>query len=53
LFAGYHRAFKPAAIDFGPEAGEILEPEDAKTFELGVKGVNASDHLTWEVSAIT
>jgi outer membrane receptor protein involved in Fe transport len=51
LFADYRNAFKPAAVDFGPEAeGELLEPEDADMYEGGLKGVNAGGHLTWEVS---
>ena len=51
LFNDYRNAFKPAAIDFGPEVEtEILEPEDAEMFEAGVKGVNAGQRLAWEVS---
>jgi outer membrane receptor protein involved in Fe transport len=51
LFADYRNTFKPAAIDFGPEAeGDLLEPEDADMYEAGVRGVNASGHLSWEVS---
>jgi outer membrane receptor protein involved in Fe transport len=40
LFADYRNAFKPAAIDFGPEAEsvEILDPETAETVEAGFKG---------------
>jgi iron complex outermembrane receptor protein len=51
LFVDYRNAFKPAAIDFGPEAeGDLLEPEDADMIEGGLKGMNLSGHLTWEVS---
>jgi iron complex outermembrane receptor protein len=51
LFTDYRNTFKPAAIDFGPEAeGGILEPEDAEMIEAGVKGRNASGRLSWEVS---
>jgi iron complex outermembrane recepter protein len=51
LFVDYRSTFKPAAIDFGPEAeGELLEPEDAGMVEGGVKGVNAGGRLAWEVS---
>jgi len=51
IFADYRNTFKPAAIDFGPEAeGGILEPEDAVMYEGGVKGVNLDGRLAWEVS---
>ena len=51
LFADYRKAFKPAAIDFGPEAeGDLLEPEDANMVEGGLKGMNLGGHLAWEVS---
>ncbi|MCB1051397.1 MAG: TonB-dependent receptor [Acidobacteria bacterium] len=37
-FFDYRNAFKPAALDFGPEAeGEILDPETAESYELGLK----------------
>ncbi|MGA7616310.1 MAG: TonB-dependent receptor [Thermoanaerobaculia bacterium] len=39
LFADYRNTFKPAAVDFGPEAEvDILQPETAKSWEGGVKG---------------
>jgi iron complex outermembrane receptor protein len=39
LFADYRDTFKPAALDFGPEAEpDILEPENAKSWEVGLKG---------------
>jgi iron complex outermembrane receptor protein len=39
MFADYRNTFKPAALDFGPEAdGEILDPETAQSWELGLKG---------------
>jgi len=51
LFADYRNSFKPAAIDFGPEAeGDLLDPEDAQMYEAGVKGINAGGHLSWELS---
>jgi iron complex outermembrane receptor protein len=38
LFADYRDTFKPAALDFGPEAeADILEPESAKSWEVGAK----------------
>jgi iron complex outermembrane recepter protein len=52
LFVDYRDAFKPAAVDFGPEAeGEILEPETAQTVEVGVKGSHQEGRLSWQVSA--
>lgn len=51
LFADYRNSFKPAAIDFGPEAeGGILEPETANSYEGGLKGVSWEDRFRWEVS---
>ncbi len=38
LFANYRNSFKPAAIDFGPEAeADILKPESADSWELGAR----------------
>jgi outer membrane receptor protein involved in Fe transport len=52
IFASYRNAFKPAVVDFGPEAeGGILEPEDAQMVEAGIKGRNAGGKLAWELSA--
>jgi len=51
LYADYKDAFKPAAVDFGPEAeGEILDPETAQTVEAGVKGVHAGGRFSWQAS---
>ncbi|HEY2943008.1 MAG TPA: TonB-dependent receptor, partial [Vicinamibacteria bacterium] len=56
LFASYNDAFKPAAIDFNfaeaePEGGErILEPETARSFEVGVKSRLAGGRLDVEMS---
>jgi iron complex outermembrane recepter protein len=50
LFADYRNTFKPAAIDFGPEAEvDILEPETASSIEAGAKGRFAG-RLTWTAS---
>lgn len=52
LFADWRDTYKPAAIDFGPEAeGEILDPETATTWEAGAKGAHLGGRLTWQVSA--
>src|SRR5439155_14778097 len=38
LFGDYRNTYKPAAIDFGPEAeADILAPETTRTWEAGVK----------------
>lgn len=51
LFADYRNTFKPAAIDFGPEAeGGILKPETAESVEAGVKGVMLENRLRWQTS---
>ncbi len=51
LFADYRNTFKPAAIDFGPEAEvEILKPETAQSYELGVKGRLDEGRLEWTAS---
>ncbi len=52
LFANYRNAFKPAAIDFGPDAeGGILDPETSTSWEIGAKGNAMDDRLDWQVSA--
>jgi iron complex outermembrane receptor protein len=52
LFGDYRQSFKPAAIDFGPEAeGDILEPETSKSFEAGLKGSHLERRLRWQVTA--
>jgi iron complex outermembrane receptor protein len=49
IYGGYTNAFKPAAVDFGPEAeGEILKPETAEIFEAGLKGTHLDDRLFWQ-----
>jgi iron complex outermembrane recepter protein len=50
LYADYRNTFKPAALDFGPDAdGDILKPETAESWELGAKGV-VGDRLRWDLS---
>ena len=50
-YAGYRNAFKPAVIDFGPEAEPgILQPEQARSGELGVRGQDLEGRLQWDVS---
>lgn len=50
-FSRYTDAFKPAAVDFGPEAeGAILDPETARTIEGGFKGSHLGGRATWQAS---
>lgn len=50
LYANYKSTFKPAVIDFGPEAeAEILEPEYSTSGELGLRG--SAGRLGWDLSA--
>jgi outer membrane receptor protein involved in Fe transport len=52
VFADYRNTFKPAAIDFGPEAeGDLLAPETAKSYEVGLKGRSGDSRVVWQVSA--
>jgi iron complex outermembrane recepter protein len=52
LFADYRNTYKPAAIDFGPESeAEILKPETADSYEVGVKGRLNNGRIDWQVSA--
>jgi iron complex outermembrane receptor protein len=51
FFADYRDTYKPAAVDFGPEAeGGILQPETATTWEAGLKGRHLGGRLDWEMS---
>lgn len=51
LFASYRNAFKPAVIDFGPEAeNDILDPEYARSVEFGAKGEHADGRFDWELA---
>ncbi len=52
LYGGYRNSFKPAAIDFGPEAEtELLKPEDATSLEIGLRGQNYGGALRWDLAA--
>jgi len=51
VFADYRNTYKPAAIDFGPEAeGGILKPETANSWEAGFKGHLLDGRFDWELS---
>ncbi len=49
LYADYRNAFKPAAIDFGPDyQPAVLHPETAKSYEVGFKGTTADGRLDYQ-----
>ena len=49
LFADYRDTYKPAAIDFGPEAeADILKPETAQSWQAGLRGQALDGRLDWE-----
>ncbi|MCK9386382.1 MAG: TonB-dependent receptor [Nevskia sp.] len=52
LYADYRNTFKPAAYDFGFEyEPEILKPETAQSYEVGLKGKALDGRLEWDTSA--
>lgn len=52
LYADFRDAFKPAAIDFGPDyTPDILNPETAQSYEIGVKGAAGSGLVTYDLEA--
>lgn len=52
LYADAREAFKPAALDFGPEAeADILEPETASSYEFGAKAQLLDGRLDFDISA--
>jgi len=52
LYADFRNAFKPAALDFGPDfQPAVLLPETARSYEAGLKGVAADGRLIWQAEA--
>lgn len=52
LFANYRNSFKPSAIDFGLDSlDQLLKPESAKSFDLGVKANLLDGKLALELSS--
>lgn len=50
-YVSYGNTFKPAAVDFGPEAeGAILQPETAQSYQAGLKGHTDAPDLGWNVN---
>ena len=49
LYADYRDAFKPSALDFGPDyQPAVLRPETAKSYEGGLKGAVADGRLNYQ-----
>jgi iron complex outermembrane receptor protein len=48
-YADFRNAFKPSAIDFGPDyTPDLLSPETAQSYEAGLKGAIADGRLTYQ-----
>jgi iron complex outermembrane receptor protein len=48
-YADFRNAFKPAALDFGPDyRPALLSPETAQTYEVGLKGAAAGGRVTYQ-----
>lgn len=49
LYADWRNAFKPSALDFGPDyQPAVLRPETAKSYEAGLKGAALDGRLHWQ-----
>ncbi len=52
LFANYRNTYKPSAIDFGLDShSQLLDPETAQSFDLGMKANLMDGNLALEVSS--
>jgi iron complex outermembrane recepter protein len=52
LFGDYRNTFKPSAIDFGLDSQpQILQPESAQSYELGLKGTLLDGRINAEIAA--
>jgi iron complex outermembrane receptor protein len=48
-YADFRNAFKPSAIDFGPDyTPDLLSPETAQSYEAGLKGALADGRFTYQ-----
>jgi iron complex outermembrane recepter protein len=48
-YADFRNAFKPAALDFGPDyRPDLLRPETAKSYEAGFKGAAVGGRFTYQ-----
>jgi iron complex outermembrane recepter protein len=49
VYADFRNAFKPAALDFGPDyRPDLLNPETAQSYEAGLKGAAVEGRLTYQ-----
>jgi iron complex outermembrane recepter protein len=49
VYADFRDAFKPAAIDFGPDyTPDLLQPETAKSYEAGLKGAAGAGRVSYQ-----
>jgi iron complex outermembrane recepter protein len=49
LYADWRNAFKPAALDFGPDyQPAVLLPETAKMYEVGLRGAAVDGRLSYQ-----
>jgi iron complex outermembrane receptor protein len=49
VYADFRNAFKPAALDFGPDyRPDLLDPETAQSYEAGLKGAAVEGRLTYQ-----
>ena len=52
VYADFRNAFKPSALDFGPDyQPAVLLPETARSYEAGLRGVTADGRLSWQAEA--
>jgi iron complex outermembrane recepter protein len=52
MYADFRNAFKPSAIDFGPDyTPDLLSPETAQSYEAGFKGAAADGRFNYQVEA--
>ena len=48
VYVDFRNAFKPAAIDFGPDyTPDVLSPETAQSYEAGIKGRDAAGRVSY------
>jgi iron complex outermembrane receptor protein len=49
LYADFRNAFKPAALDFGPDyQPAVLHPEAARMYEVGLRGAALAGRLSYQ-----
>jgi iron complex outermembrane receptor protein len=49
LYADFRNAFKPSALDFGPDfTPDLLSPETAQSYEMGVRGATDGGRVSYQ-----